>query len=1072
LANVAGLMTVDQDHPQLLVDASGNELYFDPAPDLTAQAAATAEGDPLAALSPLSAVPLLHSNPLADQTIFLDFDGHTVTGTGWNSYNDGNAIHAAAYSTDSDIFTFSDTELANIQMIWQRVAEDYAPFEVDVTTEDPGVSAFTAGSTALRVLISTDVDSAALGGTGNQWFSNAGGVAYLGSWTWSNDTPVWVFENNLGNGGEKYVAEASSHEAGHAFNLHHDGRTSPSEGYYYGHGSGETGWAPIMGAGYYENLTHWSQGEYANANNTEDDVSRIAGYLSYRPDDHGDTSGSATFLTPVNNTVAADGFIGQRSDSDVFAFATTGGTISFDVNPVDRGPNLDVLAELYDVGGGLVTSSNPVDYLGAGFSIFLAAGNYYFTISGTGKGDPLGTGYTDYGSLGYYSFTGTVFGSGDDTLAPTASAAIADITTESGAAHQFTVTYADNVAIDVATIDGNDVFVTGPGGFSQLAELVSIDHATNGAPRTATYRIAAPGDSWDGADNGTYQLTLQSAQVADTAGNFAAAGPLGSFDVDILVIETLYFADMNTDPGWSLEGGWAYGLPTNGNDPSGRNVVGYQLTGDGLYAARMSGTEWATAPVINATGFTTVTLQFDRFLGVRNKDHAYVQVSSGGAWTTLYSSAGSMIDTSWQTVQYDITSVAAGQSTVYVRWGMGSTDKKLESFGWNIDDVAITGLNGGGPDVTAPAASLSATNVTAEGGATHEFTVTYSDNIAVDVATIDNADVLITGPGGYSQLATLVSVNIGTDGTPRAATYSIAAPGGAWDNADNGTYQVVMQAGQVADTNGNLVPGGALGSFDVAIVQTKLLYSADMSSDPGWTLEGGWVYGTPTSSSDPTDRPLVGYNNTGDGRYTSRMGATEWAMTPAIDAAGAEAVIVRFSRFLGVRNKDSAMIQVSSDGATWTTIFTSKGNIIDAAWTTVQYDISAVAAGQSTVYVRWGMGPSDRRNESFGWNIDDVELIGVGLTESPSLNQSRPQGNGVGVGVGHELFPPAEPPAVPPTVPAMVAPLGTDLSDLTVNVAPTAIDASPALLPIDDAADVEIVGLFLLETPALLTLSG
>ena len=46
-----------------------------------------------------------------------------------------------------------------IQKIWQRVAEDYAPFGVDVTTEDPvleGLRKTTTGDTAfgIRVVIS------------------------------------------------------------------------------------------------------------------------------------------------------------------------------------------------------------------------------------------------------------------------------------------------------------------------------------------------------------------------------------------------------------------------------------------------------------------------------------------------------------------------------------------------------------------------------------------------------------------------------------------------------------------------------------------------------------------------------------------------------------------------------------------------------------------------------------------------------------------------------------------------------------------------------------------------------
>jgi hypothetical protein len=45
-------------------------------------------------------------------------------------------------------------------------------------------------------------------------------------------------------------------------------------------------------------------------------------------------------------------------------------------------------------------------------------------------------------------------------------------------------------------------------------------------------------------------------------------------------------------------------------------------------------------------------------------------------------------------------------------------------------------------------------------------------------------------------------VDNNTDGTPRTATYSIEAPGGAWDAGDNGTYNMVMQASQVSDPGG------------------------------------------------------------------------------------------------------------------------------------------------------------------------------------------------------------------------------------------------------------------------------
>ena len=86
---------------------------------------------------------LLHSRPGANRVIYLDFDGHTVSGTAWNaSYTGGAAFTAAAYDTDG-LATFSQAEQDVVQSVWQRVSEDYSAFDVDVTTQDPGAAAIT-----------------------------------------------------------------------------------------------------------------------------------------------------------------------------------------------------------------------------------------------------------------------------------------------------------------------------------------------------------------------------------------------------------------------------------------------------------------------------------------------------------------------------------------------------------------------------------------------------------------------------------------------------------------------------------------------------------------------------------------------------------------------------------------------------------------------------------------------------------------------------------------------------------------------------------------------------------------
>jgi serralysin len=114
------------------------------------------------------------------------------------------------------------------------VAEDFAPFNVDVTTEDPTLG---VGAAALAYSGSTSDASwgirVCIGGTSSDWFGGgAGGVAYLGSFTWNTDTPCFVFSKELGPDYAKYIWEATSHEVGHAVNLQHDGTSTL--GYYAG----------------------------------------------------------------------------------------------------------------------------------------------------------------------------------------------------------------------------------------------------------------------------------------------------------------------------------------------------------------------------------------------------------------------------------------------------------------------------------------------------------------------------------------------------------------------------------------------------------------------------------------------------------------------------------------------------------------------------------------------------------------------------------------------------------------------------------------------------------------------
>jgi len=116
-------------------------------------------------------------------------------------------------------------------------------------------------------------------------------------------------------------------------------------------------------------------------------------------------------------------------------------------------------------------------------------------------------------------------------------------------------------------------------------------------------------------------------------------------------------------------------------------------------------------------------------------------------------------------------------------------------------------------DTTKPTASAPKLVGSPHAGVTTlTFTITYSDNLAIDDSTLGNDDIRVTGPNGVNQLATFVSVNKTNNGTPRTVTYKITLATGTFKA---GTYTVAVQGNAVKDTKGNAVATGAGGTFSL-----------------------------------------------------------------------------------------------------------------------------------------------------------------------------------------------------------------------------------------------------------------
>ena len=340
-------------------------------------------------------VPKLSSYPAATATIFIDFDGHYVYSTLWNG---GNPINSAASG-------MTDPQIVDV---FNGVAEDFRPFDINITT-DSTVFLATPLNKRIRIIVTTT----------SSWVS-AGtlGISYVGSFSWGDDTPGFVFSDRLGYL-PKRVSEAISHETGHTVCLSHQSKynetncTTPIEPYNLGYGSGETAWSPIMGNSLYRNFSNWNNGPTPyGCTATQDNLTVITTMngFGYRADDYGETLGTGTYTMP-GNSFNTSGIITTNADKDAFKFTLSSNSnfhltvAPFSVASNSTGANLDVAFELYNSAATLIRTYNPLSTLSAAADTVLNAGIYYIKIFGAANNN-VGS----YGSLGSYTITGSFSG--------------------------------------------------------------------------------------------------------------------------------------------------------------------------------------------------------------------------------------------------------------------------------------------------------------------------------------------------------------------------------------------------------------------------------------------------------------------------------------------------------------------------------------------------------------------------------------------------------------------------------------------------------------------------------------
>lgn len=387
------------------VGSQGQVFYVEKSAGTTVGTTASAA---IAPSYPLTDTFALHSRPGSTRTIYLDFDGGNISKTWWNT--DGlTAATYPGYDTDGNQSSFSDTEKTFVQQVFRQVAEIYAPFDVDVTTQAPAADALSRTSSTdptfgTRVFV-TDSTAAQ-----NQvCHSQCLGMAYNNAFDHRADLegdagPAFVFtyQNNFS---ATVIAQSAAHEVGHTLGLNHDGLNGSD---YY---TQFTDWGPIMGASIDRTLSQFSMGEYTGATNHQDELAVMQTHgISVLPDD-------VVTTKSLGQQASYDvtGLISTRADTDTYSVDLPCATnLTVDADNIGAGASLDVRL---DVGPSpaLLTRATSRG-LSESTTVAAPAGTYYLRVDGEGKGNPAILGdYSDYDSLGQYRLTATTSGCADGT---------------------------------------------------------------------------------------------------------------------------------------------------------------------------------------------------------------------------------------------------------------------------------------------------------------------------------------------------------------------------------------------------------------------------------------------------------------------------------------------------------------------------------------------------------------------------------------------------------------------------------------------------------------------------------
>jgi HYDIN/CFA65/VesB family protein/centrosomal CEP192-like protein len=258
--------------------------------------------------------------------LYLDFDGERVYSRIGDFWLGGNYVDIPAY--DLSAYGWGGREVESAQYIEEFVREDYAAYNISVTTTEPASGEYT---------------TIYVGGN-NDWFSPGSGIIGVATYDVGNHDPSnygFAFPDELGiyynySGGElrnfsEYLANLITHEAGHTYGANHVSDTTAIMNPYL----------PLS-----PRRNMFGEGQIPGSASYQDTQSLFGSNIGYAhgEDDYGDNYTDAQSISPGS---ILTGLLERRDDTDAFTFtASASGAVNVDIDTTDYG-NLDSYLKVY-----------------------------------------------------------------------------------------------------------------------------------------------------------------------------------------------------------------------------------------------------------------------------------------------------------------------------------------------------------------------------------------------------------------------------------------------------------------------------------------------------------------------------------------------------------------------------------------------------------------------------------------------------------------------------------------------------------------------------------------------------